>query len=316
VVFQEWDKATEAYQRLADSDPADAAAAFGLGLAGNGAGRYEQAIAPLRRAIELGKRDWEAYSQLGRAEIHARQPEPAALSMAKAIELGDPDPITRYNLACAYALTDRTAEALTSLKQAFAMGLTNATSALTDADLAGLHSSPAFRDLIREHQRSHTTRLVTSDEPGEAMIVFGQVVDDAGNPIPQVLIYVFHADIKGEYTRMSPMDEPNARIFGYLRTDRLGRYEFRTTRPGGYQKPVTLDGKERLIPQHIHFEVTAPGFQPRRFQMVFDDDPRMDEHWRSWAAANNFPVVQVTRDPDGTQRCSCDITLSKGSATD
>ena len=54
------------------------------------------------------------------------------------------------------------------------------------------------------------------------------------------------------------MDEPNSRIFGYLRTGANGRYEFRTVRPSGYSFPLpNRTGDRALVPVHIHFIVSA-----------------------------------------------------------
>jgi protocatechuate 3,4-dioxygenase beta subunit len=54
------------------------------------------------------------------------------------------------------------------------------------------------------------------------------------------------------------MDEPNSRIFGYLRTGANGRCEFRTVRPSGYSFPLpNRTGGRALVPAHIHFIVSA-----------------------------------------------------------
>jgi len=186
------------------------------------------------------------------------------------------------------------------------------TRVLTEHAFAVLHVETRFHELIHVYARQSTTVLVTSDEPGSHMVVTGTVRDTTGIPIIHALLHVFHADSKGEYTPSKPMDEPHSRIFGYLRTDENGRYEFRTVRPGGYRNAVHLDGKDRLIPEHIHFEVTADGFEPTRFQMIFDDDPRIDDHWRKiWAPSVKAPIVKVSRDDTGVQICRQDVTLHR-----
>jgi protocatechuate 3,4-dioxygenase beta subunit len=186
------------------------------------------------------------------------------------------------------------------------------TRVLAEQAFAVLHVETRFHELIRVHARPSFTVLVTSDEPGSPMVVSGSVRDTAGIPIANALLLVFHADLKGEYTPTKPMDEPHSRIFGYLRTDENGRFEFRTVRPGGYRNAVPLDGKDRLIPEHIHFEVSADGFEPTRFQMVFDDDPRIDDHWRKiWAPSVKAPIVKVSRDDTGVQICRHDVTLHR-----
>jgi protocatechuate 3,4-dioxygenase beta subunit len=159
----------------------------------------------------------------------------------------------------------------------------------------------AFRAAARVAPES----LDPAGEPGPLMQIEGRVVDTSGRPVPGALLYVFHADSTGWYARDGEMDERHPRLFAYLRADPEGRYSFRTARPGGYQKKY--DG--RYIPQHIHFEVSADGRTPRRFQLVFSDDPRMDAHWIEWARKQNNPVADVVP-RNGTQHCVVNITLS------
>ncbi|MCG3118259.1 MAG: hypothetical protein ALAOOOJD_00422 [bacterium] len=164
-----------------------------------------------------------------------------------------------------------------------------------------------LKQVIRKYTRHANTTLTPPEEPGEPLVVSGTVRDAAGKPIAGALIAVFHADAKGYYAPARAMDEPNARLFGYMKTGSAGHYEFRTIRPGGYtQQP---------IPQHIHLLVTATGYRDHKCrstcQLVFADDPRMTPEWRQWAKAGGNPVLQVTRDQDGIQRCVYDIVLQR-----
>ena len=175
------------------------------------------------------------------------------------------------------------------------------------ADGLSREESLRLRQVIRQYTRRAQTALAPPDEPGEPMIISGAVRDEAGRPIAAALIYVFHADAKGYYTLDRAMDEPSARLFGYMKTGSDGRYEFRTIRPGGYpQQP---------IPQHIHMLVTAAGYRDHSCrstcQLVFDDDARMTSEWHQWAKDGGNPVLHVTRDQKGIQRCEYDIVLHK-----
>jgi protocatechuate 3,4-dioxygenase beta subunit len=164
-----------------------------------------------------------------------------------------------------------------------------------------------LRNIIRNYTRQATTVLVPPDEPGEPLIVSGTIRDTGGQPIAGALMYVFHADAKGYYTPDRPMDEPNARLFGYMKTAADGCYQFRTIRPGGYPQAP--------IPQHIHMTVTAPGYRDHKCrstcQLVFEDDPRMTAEWQAWAEKGGNPVLSVTRDQDGVRKCVYDIVLER-----
>ncbi len=173
------------------------------------------------------------------------------------------------------------------------------------ADGISRQESLRLRQIIRQYTHRAQTVLAPPDEPGEPMIVSGTVRNEADKPVANALIYVFHADAKGYYTPDRVMDEPNARLFGYMKTGADGRYEFRTIRPGGYPR--------QPIPQHIHLLATAAGYRDHgcssTCQLVFDNDPRMTPEWHKWAKQGGNPVLHVARDQNGVQRCVYDIML-------
>ncbi len=177
------------------------------------------------------------------------------------------------------------------------------------ADNYGLarEESLRLRQVVRQHTHLSTDVLVPPNEPGEPLVISGAIRDAENRPISQALIYVIQAGAKGLYTPARAMDESNARLFGYMKTDDEGRYEFRTIRPGGYAGAP--------IPQHIHMLVTAPGYRAHKCQatcqLVFEDDPRMIAEWRAWARQGGDPVLKVTRDKEGLQSCVYDIVLEK-----
>jgi protocatechuate 3,4-dioxygenase beta subunit len=161
-----------------------------------------------------------------------------------------------------------------------------------------------IRDAFRASARVAAETLDPPGEPGEIMQVEGRVTDASGRAVAGALVYVFHADSTGWYARQGEMDERHPRLYAYMRTGADGRYSFRTARPGGYQKSY----QGRLIPSHIHFDVSAAGLPQRRFQLVFDDDPRMDGYWREWARRQNHPIAAVGR-RGGLAHCVVDISL-------
>ena len=171
----------------------------------------------------------------------------------------------------------------------------------------GLERSESLRlrGVLRQRARRAKAMLVSSSEPGVPLVVSGTVRDDNGRPIAGVLVEVFHADAKGEYTRERAMDEPMSRLFGFMRTGADGRYEFHTIRPGGYAHAP--------IPQHIHLLARAPGYAAHlcrsTCQLVFADDPRMTPEWLAWAKNDGNPVLRLTTAPDGTQRGTYDFVL-------
>lgn len=172
------------------------------------------------------------------------------------------------------------------------------------------------RPLLRENAPVGSATLSAPDEPGEPLEISGLVKDVNGKPLPAALMHVFQTDAEGYYTpadkQTGRMNEPQSRLFGYVRTDDGGRYKLTTIRPGGYpfKRSDTTDENLRLIPEHIHFVVTADGYYKRAFQLVFKDDPRMNQAWLEWARRNQFPVANVRQDDNGKQHATCDIILS------
>jgi protocatechuate 3,4-dioxygenase beta subunit len=103
-------------------------------------------------------------------------------------------------------------------------------------------------------------------EPGERLVVTGRAMDGT-KPVVGAAVYVFHTDIEGLYARGKDNRDPEAelhpRLHGALRTDAKGEYRYETIRPGSYLG----------IAAHVHYVVVAPGYQPRLFDLQFQDDP-------------------------------------------
>jgi len=203
---------------------------------------------------------------------------------------------------------ERPADAIAALGQAFQSGLDDVGLVLSDAVLLPLHGEPAFKALIRGNAGTRPLILVTPEEPGEPLEVTGEIRTGDGVVVAGALVHVFQADATGWYSRQGAMDEPRARIFGYMRSDGEGRFVFRTVRPGAYPERDGVEGPARFIPAHIHVEVETPGGL-WRLQVVFSDDPRMQpEHWKTWAAKQGNPIVAPSRE-NGLWSCLLPIKI-------
>jgi protocatechuate 3,4-dioxygenase beta subunit len=143
-------------------------------------------------------------------------------------------------------------------------------------------------------------RIAARDEPGQSLRIAGVVLDAAGAPIRAASIYVFQTDARGHYTPQDANANRVARIHGYLRADRHGRFEIATIRPGTY--PNTH------IPQHVHFIVNAPGFQERVFEIVFDDDPNVTAQVRRDRSA--YLICKPTQEGKA-QSCNERVILAR-----
>jgi protocatechuate 3,4-dioxygenase beta subunit len=162
---------------------------------------------------------------------------------------------------------------------------------------------------LREFARESSMTLVDKLERGEPLIVSGTIRDQRGEPVAGALVYVFHTDHRGLYSE-NGMDERNPRLFGYLRTGPDGRFEYRTIRPGHYPLDPNPDPNEGRgasgVEQHVHYEVSAPGFKDRAYRLSFLDDPL----WKRTGLSPPRSAAEVKR-THGVSRCEHDITLER-----
>ena len=107
------------------------------------------------------------------------------------------------------------------------------------------------------------------DTTGMPMLVSGRVLDLDGRPIAGALIDVWQAQTNGLYdSQDAHPDELHMR--GKFRSDAAGRYLIRTVRPVHYPIPsdgpvgrmLKATGRHPWRPAHIHFVVSAEGYEP------------------------------------------------------
>ena len=124
---------------------------------------------------------------------------------------------------------------------------------------------------------------VANGAAGEPCFVRGSVRGVGGEPVPGADIEVWQADAEGFYDVQRPgLDGHRAR--GRLRADGDGRFHFRSIVPVAY--PIPTDGPvgDMLVatarhpwrPTHLHFMITAPGYERLITHVFRDDDPYLD----------------------------------------
>ena len=152
---------------------------------------------------------------------------------------------------------------------------------------------------------SSTLVLVDDKEPGDRLLVSGTVYDRNGKkPMPGVTLYIYHTDRNGLYHR----DENSVpRIHGWLKTDKDGRYEIRTIKPGSYPR--------QRIAAHIHIKASGEGI-PEHYveELHFEGDPYVSERDRQRNASNDkkfSTVAELKKGEDGVLRAVYNIRLKK-----
>lgn len=204
----------------------------------------------------------------------------------------------RYQSAGAHAAAGRLDAALEALEGAFASGHATPADVHVDPAFAALRADePSRRSLsalLRRHAVQSRLTMVAADEPGEPMLLLGEVRDAAGRPLPGARVLVYHTDSRGLYSNTG---DDNPRLFAWLRTDGDGCFAVRTIRPAAYP--------DQAIDQHVHFVLAAEGHLQVERRIGFADDP----FWRTLAPEPRPWIVAVERADDGLARCRFTLTV-------
>lgn len=124
---------------------------------------------------------------------------------------------------------------------------------------------------------------IANGAPGEPCYLAGHVRSLSGEAIPDARIEIWQADDEGHYD-VQVAGLPEARGRGHLFTDSDGRYAFWSVRPSAY--PIPNDGpvgdllaaanRSPMRPAHVHFMITAPGYQTLVTHVFAEGDPYLD----------------------------------------
>ena len=124
---------------------------------------------------------------------------------------------------------------------------------------------------------------IARQDDGPACVVSGQVTDLKGAPIKNALLDVWQTSSNGFYDSQDP-SQPEFNMRGKFRTDENGNYCIHTAVPVSYPIPVdgpvgkmlNLTGRHPNRPAHIHFIVSAEGFEPVTTHLFDESDPYVD----------------------------------------
>jgi protocatechuate 3,4-dioxygenase beta subunit len=107
-------------------------------------------------------------------------------------------------------------------------------------------------------------------DAGMPAFVTGRVLDLGGRPIAGAVLDVWQAGSNGLYDTQEPAIGDGMHMRGKFRTDAEGRFLVRTARPKQYQIPqdgpvgamLRATNRHAWRPAHIHFIVSADGYEP------------------------------------------------------
>ena len=125
---------------------------------------------------------------------------------------------------------------------------------------------------------------ICRDGKGEPCLVSGRVADTEGRPIEGAVLDVWQTNGEGRYDVQQPDGQPPMNMRGKFVTGPDGRYWFRTTKPVSYPVPddgpvgrmLEATGRHAWRPAHIHFIVSAKGYEPVVTHIFVRGDPYID----------------------------------------
>lgn len=208
--------------------------------------------------------------------------------------------IIYFVLLAAYSInagcqTPQQSQTIKTLDEKLKNGALSITQALTDPQWMPLHSMPAFREIIKQNAKAETIKLTPPGEPGMNIIVKGTAVSRSGKPMSDLLVYFYHTSAEGWYADTAAhilargSDAGHARLFGYVKTDREGKFAFETIRPEGYPQSD--------FPAHIHIAFwTADGKTVSGMpgELLFEEDGRLTPERKKEALESGYLVSKNT----------------------
>ena len=166
----------------------------------------------------------------------------------------------------------------------------------TGASLLG----PFFRENTPQFESG--AQIATKDKGGEEVVMFGQITNAQGAPIPNAHVTVWQTAADGRYDIQNSIEEIDCR--GIFRTDDKGNYLIRTVRPLGYFIP--LDGpvgqmvmaqkRHGMRPAHIHFLISAPGYRELVTALYLSGDEHLEDDV-VFGASGDLVVEVKANDP-------------------
>jgi protocatechuate 3,4-dioxygenase beta subunit len=124
---------------------------------------------------------------------------------------------------------------------------------------------------------------ISRDGQGEPLYMSGRVLNESGAPIVGARLDVWQTSFDGFYDVQDDR-QPEMNLRGQFVTGSDGRYFFRSVKPASYPIPsdgtvgtmLAALGRHPMRPAHVHFIVSAPGYQSVTTHVFVDGDPYLD----------------------------------------
>jgi protocatechuate 3,4-dioxygenase beta subunit len=204
------------------------------------------------------------------------------------------------------------------------LGISMVTDLMSNRKPAGATESTVFGPFHREGapEKEYGESIVAADRHGMPAYMAGRVLDLTGQPIAGAVLDVWQAAADARYDVQDPsLQEMNMR--GKFKTGADGRYLVKTTRPVAYQIPfdgpvgqmIQATNRHPWRPAHVHFVVSAPGYQTVTTHIFDSTDKYLDEDAVFGVKNSLIAEFKMHAAPDDDARkygaeppfCTCDF---------
>jgi hydroxyquinol 1,2-dioxygenase len=159
--------------------------------------------------------------------------------------------------------------------------------------------------------------IAASTEGGIKTLVTGRIFDSTGKPVEGAMLDVWQTAPNGLYDVQDPQT-PEMNLRGRFRTQADGAFRFHTVKPVSY--PVPTDGpvgkmllalgRHPYRPAHLHFIVTAPGFEKLTTHIFVRGDEYLDSD-AVFGVKDALVVDFVDDAKSNTATVACDFVLKR-----
>ncbi len=159
---------------------------------------------------------------------------------------------------------------------------------------------------------------INLDGKGESCLYTGRVLDLCGEPIAGARIDAWSDNAEGFYSVQQPGVQDKWNNRGVFVTGADGRYEFNGIKPVSYPIPddgpvgklLRLLGRHPYRPAHMHFIVTAPGYQRLVTHTFVGADPWIESDAVFGVKATLVAPFEHVRDGQTEWRTPFDFVLT------
>lgn len=152
------------------------------------------------------------------------------------------------------------------------------------------------------------TTIADAKEEGERMEISGTIYQkDGKTPAVGVILYVYHTDVKGEYTPSTAQlhGRRHGHLRGWMKTDAQGRYKFNSIRPAAYPNQRFAAHVHPIIKEPTKNEYWIDEYQ-------FEGDSLLTQKDRANAQnRGGSGIINLTKNEKGVWIGKRDIVLGK-----